>query len=251
MDGPLFRVALKRRLRAPVLDADVFCAACSDCFDRFADHALVCQCKGDRTLRHNAVRDVFFSCAREGSLRPEKEKAGLLPPRPREDGLGANSGTRRPADVWLPRGSDRRGEALDFACSSALRSGLLASTVDHAASVFENYEGFKRTHLDTERIANEAGFQFTPMICEAHSGAWSLTARRVIDRISEAIASTSGEEKHVTSLRVAQRISVALHRANARAILQRVAAVKSSIPERVTDESAAWEAAGRADVVWQ
>ena len=67
----------------------------------------------------------------------------------------------------------------------------------------------------------EAGFVFTPMICEAHSGAWAPNARRVLDRVSRGMAACSGEETEVVSLRLAQRISVALHRANARAILKR------------------------------
>ena len=65
------------------------------------------------------------------------------------------------------------------------------------------------------------------MICEAHSGAWSPVARRVLDRFARGAAGAQGEEVDATSLQWAQRISVTLHRANARAILLR-AAVPSS-----------------------
>ena len=39
MDAPLFQVALKRRLRAPVYDSLAFCPACGESLDVFGDHA--------------------------------------------------------------------------------------------------------------------------------------------------------------------------------------------------------------------
>ena len=47
--------------------------------DRFGEHALTCPCAGDRTRRHNALRNVVHNAAQEGGLGPDKEKAGLLP----------------------------------------------------------------------------------------------------------------------------------------------------------------------------
>eukprot|EP00973_Karenia_brevis_P052429 7285383-Karenia_brevis.AAC.1 len=78
--------------------------------DSFGDHALVCQCSGDRTVRHNRLRDVVCQSAGQGSLAPEREKAGLLPGRPPEDGVRSSDAAaagdgqqrtargRRPAD---------------------------------------------------------------------------------------------------------------------------------------------------------
>ena len=95
--------------------------------DAFGDHALVCCCKGDRTLRHNKIRDLMYTDARDANLGAEKEKQGLLPGRPLEDGLSIKTDVRgrRPADVFLPQGSRySRGkpEALDFAVTSGLRA---------------------------------------------------------------------------------------------------------------------------------
>ena len=223
MDGALFRVALKRRLRVQVQQADTSCPCCGYCMDRFGDHALVCQCGGDRTVRHNAIRNCFFADATDAGLNPEKEKAGLLPQRPSEDGLLGTSGARRPADVWLPRGEDGRGEALDFACTSALRADLMEHVASSPSVVFDAYENFKRTHNDTARCCEAQGFSFTPMILEAHGGGWSLSARRVLTRVAKGIAAVWREGDEVASLRIAQRISVSLHRENARAVLKRVA----------------------------
>ena len=46
--------------------------------DSFGDHALVCYCNGDRTVRHNALRNIVFCEASRANMQPEKEKAGAL-----------------------------------------------------------------------------------------------------------------------------------------------------------------------------
>ena len=50
--------------------------------DRFGDHALVCCGGGDRTRRHNLLRNMVFHAAASANLHPELEKPGLLPQRP-------------------------------------------------------------------------------------------------------------------------------------------------------------------------
>ena len=75
LDAPVFRVALQRRLRVPVFERDGACPCCDDPLDRRGDHCLVCSCHGDRTVRHNSVRNVVFEEASEAALRPEREKA--------------------------------------------------------------------------------------------------------------------------------------------------------------------------------
>ena len=235
MDAILFRTALKRRIRMPIFEHDFACPCCGGCMDRFGDHALVCACKGDRTVRHNAIRNIAYGEAAVAGLRPEREKSGLLPGRPCEDGLPAESSLRRPADVWLPRGQRHKGEALDFACSSAMRSDYLQNVPDDPTRIFEQYEALKRTHNQTDQDCEAAGFDFTPMVVEAHSGAWSTTAKRVWDMIAKAQSASWNEDGDVSSLRIAQRLSIALHRENARAVLRRVP------PEEETPSSpSAW-----------
>ncbi len=103
MDAPLFAVAVKKSLRVPVLPADVPCPCCGSLMDSFGDHATVCACKGDRTVRHNVQRNLLHEEAQTGCSQSEREKQGLLPPRSVEDGLPACPVNRRPADVWLPQ----------------------------------------------------------------------------------------------------------------------------------------------------
>jgi hypothetical protein len=143
IDAPLFRVALKHRLRTPVFDRDGFCPCCGVVMDIWGDHAITCACGGDRTIRHNAIRDICFDEATSGGLRPEREKAGLFPPRPDADDLPASAsapGQRRPADVWLPRGSRERGEPFDFAVTPALRGVAFRQTADAPEAVFADYK---------------------------------------------------------------------------------------------------------------
>ena len=112
IDAPLFQVALKRRLRVPVYDKDDFCPRCGQVKDKWGDHALVCPCHGERTIRHNCVRDILYE-SQEAGLRPEREKVGLLPARPVSDGAPDKPlvNGRRPADARLPRGASGRSEA--------------------------------------------------------------------------------------------------------------------------------------------
>ena len=189
--------------------------------DRFGDHALVCPCKGDRTVRHNAIRNVAYTEAVEAGFAAEREKAGLLPGRPTEDGLPGVEGQRRPADLWLPRSRGSRGEALDFACSSGMRADYLQAIPDDPQHVFDQYEHLKRTYKNTENECESQGFTFTPMIVEAHAGGWSPTAKQVWDRMAKLQSATWNEQGNTSSIRIAQRLSIALHRENARTVLRR------------------------------
>ena len=65
VDTELFNVSLARRLRMQLLSEPACCPCCGACLDVFMDHALVCGCGGDRTLRHNAARDALYADACE------------------------------------------------------------------------------------------------------------------------------------------------------------------------------------------
>ena len=59
------------------------------------------------------------------------------------------------------------------------------------------------------------------MVIEAHSGAWSPAARGILNQIAKNLAAIWNEYCEIVSLRMAQRLSITLHRANARAVLRR------------------------------
>ena len=91
--------------------------------------------------------------------------------------------------------------------------------------VFQNYEDTKRQYKDTAATCVAAGFNFVPLILEAHGGGWSPLLRSTVDWVSKTQAICHHEDKAAVSLRIAQRISCTLQKENARAILRRSAAV--------------------------
>lgn len=63
VEPTLYSTMLKRRLRALIFDDEFHCPFCDGVMDRFADHALTCTGGGDRTKRHNAIRNcTTFGC---------------------------------------------------------------------------------------------------------------------------------------------------------------------------------------------
>jgi hypothetical protein len=224
VDPELFRIALARRLRLPLLQKPAPCNACGSALDVFMDHALVCQCGGNRTLRHNAIRDVTFDFAVNAGVRAEKEKAGLLPPRPGTDDLASQMPTsgRRPADIWLPTWPDGKPAAVDFAVSSGLRADLLSAAAHDASSVCVQYEDVKRKYLDTANSCHNAGLAFVPFVVEAHGGGLGPAARKVCGHLVKAAAARDGDEAEVHAADLFRRISITLQRENARAVLRRL-----------------------------
>ena len=210
--------------------------------DSYGDHALTCPCNGDRTVRHNALRNLVCTEAALGGMAPEREKPGLLPARPLEDGVsrvGAAGSPeidqarqprgRRPADVFLPRGTSGRPMALDFACTSGMRSDWLRAAREDPKAVITHYENFKRDYRtpgDTESTDEQRqaqGFQFVPMVIEAHGGGWGKGALQVLDAIAKSVEAAYPNEAEPATLRIAQRLSISLQKENARAILRRLA----------------------------
>ena len=228
--SPLFKVSILRRLRMPIWAQDTNCSLCGQVMDKWGDHALVCSCGGDRVVRHNMIRDVVHSAANlKAGLGAILEKPGLLIPRdpldcdrpPDPDPPDPSSSSRRPADVWVPRGPSGSPEAWDFSVTSAFRLG--PSTPDPAAfsSVFSSVETRKRGFLDTASQCAQAGIHFCPLVIEAVGGGWSEALRSVVSWIASESGRHSSSRHSDTSFKIAQRISCALHQENARAILKR------------------------------
>ena len=80
MEGAAFVMELKRRLGVPDAPTDGWCPKCDWIVDRFSFHAGTCAAGGERTQRHNALRDLLASWADRAGLQPEVEKSGLLLP---------------------------------------------------------------------------------------------------------------------------------------------------------------------------
>ena len=182
IDSQLYRTMVQRWLRVPLHETEFHCPYCEEIIDRYGDHCLTCACGGDRTKRHNLLRnEVFYQCNSSG-LTPELERPGLLQPRPLvgplyESGAARdNNVNRRPADVFLPKWRRGAPAALDLAVTSSLRKDLVAKSAKDGSSAVKAYEDHKRSHLDTETICREEGITFIPLVCEADGGGWGPSA---------------------------------------------------------------------------
>ena len=198
-----------------------------DVIDEYGDHCLTCACGGDRTKRHNLLRnEVFFFCTSSG-LNPELERQGLLQPRPlvgsnQEDGSTRDSNSnRRPADVYLPRWRRGAPAALDFAVTSGLRRDIVGRSAVDGSAPTKAYEEFKRSHLNTEAACREEGITFIPMICEADGGGWGPAAHKVWNELAKHKALASGELDSTIVSQLLQSLGLILHKENARSILRR------------------------------
>ena len=139
--------------------------------------------------------------------------------------------------MWLPRDSNGKGEALDFVVSSGLQFELFLPVAAAPGLVFQRYEHLKRSFKNTAQSCETQGFNFVPMVFEAHGGGWSPLARATLDWISRNQASCHNDDSAAVSLKIAQRISCTLHRENARAVMRRVALAPGSpsLPSRWDD----------------
>jgi hypothetical protein len=92
-------------------------------------------------------------------------------------------------------------------------------------SFFSHYERIKREFKSTAASCESANFDFVPAIVEAHAGGLSPAVRALSYWIYRGAASWQQEPLSAISLKTAQRMSVALHRENARAVLKRMPVV--------------------------
>ena len=228
MDPLLFKESILTWLRMPVFEADGVCPLCDGVLDKYGDHCLVCPCGGDRTRRHNMLRNFVFHYAKSAGLNAELEKPGLLQPRPALGGLAedgvrpSNPEARRPADVFLPRW--RRGTllALDFAVTSGLRD--IQACIRDPTAATTSFEDHKRNHLNTERMCIEDGHSFCPMVMETVGGSWGPAAVKIFSELAKAKSMLTGESVDLLLGQLYQSLGTILRRENARSIIKRAVA---------------------------
>ena len=132
---------------------------------------------------------------------------------------------------------------MDFAVTSGLHDDLLAAAANDPSSVTAAYDEHKRQYLNTQVECRNEGFDFWPFIVEAYGGGLSIGARRVVAHIAKAWAAREGEEIGAQASELLRRISISVHRENARAVLRRLSPSSAAAPATNPD---AW-----AEPVWQ
>ena len=204
MEKPVFVAEVRVRLGVPDALTDEWCPRCDAVLDRHSHHAAVCVAGGERTQRHNAVRDLVYT-------RP-----GLLLPQTPDD---TSSARRRPADVYLPAlaGSPA---ALDFAVTAPQRQETIALASKKTGAAAAAYARHKEQHLDTANACRTQGITFVPMVVET-TGEWDAGASKVLKHIACAVAARTGEEADHTYGIFVQQLCVVVRSFRARAALRR------------------------------
>ena len=225
---------LRTRLCMRERAADAWCPLRDGILDSRGHHSRMCCAGGDRTLRHNALRNYIFRVAMSAGLRPELERPGLLIPQmPDETGTER----RRPADVYLPAWSAGSPAALDFAVTAPQRQEIVMQAARTGLAAAKAYSEHKKAHLNTQGLCSEAGIDFIPMVAET-SGAWAPSAMNVLKQMAASVATCSGRKPEIVMQQILQNAAIRIRRANARATLRR-AADSPEESEAVCQQSAA------------
>ena len=111
---------------------------------------------------------------------------------------------------------------------------MVSTAAADPGKVTEAYETLKRNYTPpgetetTEEQCQRRGIKFMPMVVECHGGSWGTDACQTLDAIAKGGATAWNEAPEAISLRIAQRMSMTLHRENARAILRRRQALEAA-----------------------
>ena len=150
---------------------------------------------------------------------------------------------RRPADIFVESRGCKVPLALDFAVTSGLREIKPTSSEADVNNLFAEYEQHKNSYKNTEQQCCDQGFRFHPLVFEAQAGGVSPQARALFDALAREAAASTREQPEALSLRLAQRMSCALQRETARAVIRRQA------EREAAPVSSGWSAASPADVL--
>ena len=216
MEPAVFAAELRMRLGIPDAEDDCWCPRGDGVLDRWNFHAGMCVAGGERTQRHNAIRDLVFQWADRAGLWPEKEPASILLPQRPED---SHMARHRPADVYLPALGGAPA-ALDFAMTAPQRQETLATASREIGAAAAAYARHKESHLNIAQSCEAQGVVFVPMVMET-IGIWDKGAAIVLQHITRVVASRTGEEPDVVHAALVQELCIVARSFRARAALRR------------------------------
>ena len=207
-----FSTVVKYRLGCLIYSTVDKCpiSTCVQLSDRRGDHAVSCSSQGERTARHNHLRDILYHTAVSASLGPTKEGRFLVP------GTGD-----RPADVLIPHWTGGRDTALDVTVINPLQSATVAqaaTTPGHALNV-----AFDRKVKKAGAACQAAGIEFIPLPAETLGG-WHDVAVQQVKKLGAALARQQGkteQEEAETIRHLFQRLSISLMKGNASLFINR------------------------------
>ena len=197
-----FTALIRWRLGLPVVGEGQVCSFCKSCgADQRGYHLLTCRWGGNLGVRHDGVRDVFYSACVAAAWSPAKE-VNIFP-----------SGQARAADV-LARASTRR--AFDFAITHGCQPKYVDKTAasgPHAAGEY----GVSVKDAKYKVKAAAEGVLFVAMVTDVH-GNWSVKALETFLELSRDIAARRGAIVGGQLRFLKKRLACAIMRGNARAL---------------------------------
>ena len=197
-----FTALIRWRLGLPVCGEGQLCPFCKSCkADSRGYHLLTCRWGGNLGVRHDGVRDVFYSACVAAAWSPAKE-VNIFP-----------SGQARAADV-LARASTRR--AFDFAITHGCQPKYVvktAATGPHAAGEY----GVSIKDAKYKEKAAAEGVLFVAMVTDVH-GNWSVKALETFLELTRDIAARRASNAGAQLRFLKKRLACAIMRGNARAL---------------------------------
>ena len=200
MDDESIRVAVGLRLGTPLCQPHS-CNLCGAKVDHLATHGLNCRWSTGRHSRHATLNDIIHRALATATIPSHLEPSGLY----RSDGKRPDGASLVP---W------RRGKFLvwDATYKDTFAPSYVSYAAREAGLVAKQAEEGKRSkyrHLAASHI-------FVPVAVEI-SGVFGTEALEFIKELSHRLHQTTGEAK--SGLYLLQRMSVAVQRGNAAAVL--------------------------------
>ena len=157
--------------------------------------------------RHDALRDVLCEAARSAGLRPLKE-------------VMVDSSGRTPANVCFP----------EWSCGAALAIDVTVCNPSQITTTLAARDGFSASELAAEAKekakntlyagqCNARGVTFTPIAICCYGG-WLPQATEVVKELALRSAASSGISHGMICGQLWQKLSIALWKGNARALLR-------------------------------
>ncbi|KAJ9461710.1 Retrotransposable element SLACS 132 kDa protein [Diplonema papillatum] len=205
-----FEAAVKLWLGLAVYESGQTCRICKkESLDQAGRHALNCPNGGDRTAKHNAVRDELFLACSDAALNPIREEKHTLGTRP---GLV-------PGDVSLPRGvNERRPRSVDVTIVNPMAPSVCKEAAKHPGYAARLGEAEKYCKYAKEMGRNNR--TLTAFALESFGG-FGAEARGFLRRVAGEAAKRARLDKAGVYRDYAERISIQVVKAAARSVLRR------------------------------
>jgi len=211
LTGDEWYVIVARNLGLKIFPEEFPCPApgCKGTMDVYGDHALVCSCKGDRIRRHNAERNVIHNDMCTAGFSPVLEPKHIL----------RNGGKKKPADIFVSDWSEGKGACFDVAVTCPLQIKYINHAAKTQLYAAEDYAENVKIPKYSEACAAQ-NLLCIPLVFESFGGMTKNTEETLL-RTARFYCHRLSIENSIGITQLFQRISIVLHRHNARMILSR------------------------------